>query len=84
MTLRGGWRISELPDYEADFADMMGPAYILFGPTSGEFAFGCVTGTIHGGAESEAVVFTWAMTKWTRPAAPDQPNSSPMDRCTAK
>lgn len=59
MTLQGKWRIVELPDYEADFADMMGPAYILFGPARGEFAFGCVTGAIHGAAETEAVVFTW-------------------------
>lgn len=59
MTLQGKWRIVEIPDYEADFADMMGPAYILFGPTTGEFAFGCVTGAIHGGGETDTVVFTW-------------------------
>jgi hypothetical protein len=37
-----------MPDYEADFPDMKGPAYILFGNSGGEFAFGCLTGAIHG------------------------------------
>ena len=59
MTLQGKWRIVEIPDYEADFADMMGPAHIRFGSTTGEFAFGCVTGAIHGGANTDTVVFTW-------------------------
>lgn len=59
MTLQGKWRIIELPGYEADFADMMGPAYILFGPARGEFAFGCVAGAIHGAAGTDTVVFTW-------------------------
>lgn len=59
MTLQGKWRIVEMPDYEADFPDMMGPAYILFGPTSGEFAFGCVTGAFAGGAGHDAVEFDW-------------------------
>jgi hypothetical protein len=40
-----------MPDYEADFPDMMGPAYIFFGRSGGEFAFGCVTGAIHGAAK---------------------------------
>jgi hypothetical protein len=49
MTLTGKWRIVEMPDYEADFPDMMEPAYIFFdGQGSGEFAFGCVTGHIWG------------------------------------
>lgn len=55
----GKWRIVEMPDYEADFPDMMGPAYILFGPTGGEFAFGCVTGSIPGATGGDAVEFTW-------------------------
>ena len=44
MSVQGKWRIVEMPDYEADFPDMVEPAYILFGKTGGEFAFGCVTG----------------------------------------
>ena len=50
MTLQGKWRIVELPGYEAGYVDMVGPAYILFGPASGEFAFGCVTGSFAGGS----------------------------------
>lgn len=59
MTLRGKWRIVEMADYDDDFPDMMGPAYILFGHTSGEFAFGCVTGAFAGGGDHDAVQFDW-------------------------
>jgi hypothetical protein len=60
MSVRGKWRIVEMPGYEADFPDMMEPAYILFGTAGGEFAFGCVTGAIHGTAEGDAIEFTWS------------------------
>ena len=59
MSVQGKWRIVEMPDYEADYPDMVDPAYILFGKTSGEFVFGCVTGTIHGSCDGDAVEFTW-------------------------
>jgi Transposase DDE domain len=59
MSIRGKWRIFRMPDYEADFP-MMGPACILFGKAAGEFAFGCVTGAIHGTAKGDAVEFTWS------------------------
>jgi hypothetical protein len=59
MSLTGRWRIVELPGYEADYADMVEPAYILFGPTRGEFAFGCVTGSFAGASKSDAVAFDW-------------------------
>jgi hypothetical protein len=60
MTLIGKWRIVEMPDYEADYPDMMEPAYIFFdGQGSGEFAFGCVTGQIWGAGGSNAVEFSW-------------------------
>ena len=60
MTVRGKWRIVEMPDYEADYPDMMGPAYIFFdGKGGGEFAFGCVTGSLYGAADAGAVAFTW-------------------------
>lgn len=48
-----------MPDYEADFPDMMGSAYILFGPAGGEFTFGCVTGTFSGRVDADAVQFNW-------------------------
>jgi hypothetical protein len=58
--VKGKWRIVRMPDYEADFPDMMEPAYIVFdGRGGGEFAFGCVTGAIHGAADGNAVEFTW-------------------------
>ena len=59
MTLRGQWRIVELADYDADYADMMGPAHIAFGAVGGEFAFGCVTGSFSGVAHTDAVTFDW-------------------------
>ena len=60
MTVRGKWRIVEAPDHEADAPDMMEPAYILFdGAGGGEFAFGCVTGSLYGAADADTVDFTW-------------------------
>ncbi len=38
--MKGKWRITKMPDYDAGFPDMMEPAYILFdGEGGGEFAF---------------------------------------------
>ena len=30
MSLKGKWRIVQMPDFEADHPDMVEPAYILF------------------------------------------------------
>ena len=39
---------------------MAGPgAYIVFGQDGGEFAFDCLTGSIHGACHGDAVEFTW-------------------------
>lgn len=60
MSVLGRWRIVAMPDYAEDYPDMLDPAYILFAAQgSGEFAFGCVTGQIFGGAETDAVEFQW-------------------------
>lgn len=59
MSLQGKWRIVEMPDYDEDFPDMMAPAYILFGPAGGEFAYGCVTGAFPGSTDADAVAFDW-------------------------
>ena len=59
MSVLGKWRIVEMPDYTDDYPDMMEPAYILFEPNRGEFAFGCVTGAFSGGADHDAVEFNW-------------------------
>ncbi len=61
MNLLGKWRIVEMPDYTDDYPDMVEPAYILFEQSgSGEFAFGCVTGQIFGGGDTNAVEFNWS------------------------
>jgi len=60
MSVLGRWRIVEMPDYVEDYPDMVEPAYILFEDHgSGEFAFGCVTGQIWGGGDTDAVEFSW-------------------------
>ena len=59
MSILGKWRIVELPGYEADYADMVEPAYILFGPAGGEFAFGCVTGSFNDTSPGDATAFDW-------------------------
>ncbi len=58
--MKGKWHIVKMPDYTPDYPDMVEPAYILFdGEDGGEFAFGCVTGAIHGASDSNAVEFDW-------------------------
>ena len=75
MSIQGKWRIVEMPDYEPNFPDMMGPAYILFDKTGGEFAFGCVTGAIHGTSTAlRSSSLGPATTKWTKPVAMDGPS----------
>jgi len=58
--MNGKWRIVKMPDYTSDYPDMVEPAYILFdGKGGGEFAFGCVTGTIYGAGDTKNVAFSW-------------------------
>lgn len=60
MSVIGRWRIVEMTDYVEDYPDMVEPAYILFeNGGSGEFAFGCVTGQIHGAGDGTNVTFFW-------------------------
>jgi hypothetical protein len=55
MSLRGRWRVIETPGY-----DMAGAgSYILFDETGGAFALDCLTGSIHGSCEGDAVEFEW-------------------------
>jgi hypothetical protein len=64
MSVRGKWRIVETPEY-----DMAGPgSYILFAEDGGEFALDCLTGSIHGRCEGDAVAFTWDGSDETEPA----------------
>jgi hypothetical protein len=54
----------ETPDY-----DMAGPgSYILFTEDGGEFALDCLTGSIHGRCEGDAVEFTWSGSDEMQPA----------------
>jgi hypothetical protein len=56
MSVQGRWRIVETPGY-----DMAVPAAsILFDKDGGEFAFDCLTGSIQGDCEGNAVEFSWA------------------------
>ena len=51
-----------MPDFEADYPDMVEPAYILFEDKGGgEFAFGCCTGHIWTASSTEAtsIDFSW-------------------------
>ena len=58
--MKGKWRIVKMPDYTTDYPDMVEPAYIVLdGNGGGEFAFGCVTGAIHGADASDAIEFDW-------------------------
>jgi len=62
MSLAGKWRIVQMPDFEADYPDMLEPAYIFFkGDGGGAFAFGCMTGHIWEASTTDADVidFSW-------------------------
>jgi hypothetical protein len=55
MSLVGKWRVVETPEHDMAGAN----SYILFGEESGAFALDCLTGSIHGPCEGDAVEFTW-------------------------
>jgi hypothetical protein len=65
MSVRGRWRVAETPDYA-----MAGPgSYILFAQNGGEFALDCLTGSIHGRCDGDAVEFTWDGSDEMEPAS---------------
>jgi hypothetical protein len=67
MSLRGKWRVVETPEH-----DMAGPgSFILFDEQGGEFALDCLTGSIHGCCEGDAVEFTWEGNDEMEPAGGD-------------
>jgi hypothetical protein len=67
MSIRGRWRVVETPGYDMAVAG----AYILFDEGGGEFAFGCLTGSIHGGCDGDAAEFDWQGNDETEPANGD-------------
>jgi hypothetical protein len=55
MSMLGRWRVVETPGW-----NMAGPgAYMLFGKEGGEFAFDCLTGSLHGACYGADVEFDW-------------------------
>jgi hypothetical protein len=65
MSVRGKWRVVETPEY-----DMAGPdSFIVFAKDGGQFALDCLTGSIHGRCEGDAVEFTWDGNDEMEPAA---------------
>lgn len=64
MSMQGKWRVVETLDH-----DMAGRgSYILFTEEGGEFALDCLTGSIYGRCEGNAVEFTWDRNDEAEPA----------------
>jgi hypothetical protein len=56
VTLKGKWQVVETPGY-----DMVTPgSYLLFEERESEFVLDCLTGSIYGTCEGEAVEFDWS------------------------
>jgi hypothetical protein len=67
MSIRGRWRVVETPGYDMAVAG----AYILFDDSGGEFALDCLTGSIDGTCEGDAVEFSWEGSDEMEPASGD-------------
>jgi hypothetical protein len=67
MSIRGRWHVIETPGYDMAVAG----AYILFDAVGGEFAVDCLTGSIHGSCDREAVQFSWEGNDEMEPAGGD-------------
>jgi hypothetical protein len=67
MSIRGRWRVVETPGYDMAVAG----AYILFDDGGGEFALDCLTGSIHGACDGDAVEFSWEGSNEMEPASGD-------------
>jgi hypothetical protein len=55
VSLRGRWRVVDTPGYDMATSG----SYILFDEDGGEFAVDCLTGSIYGSCEGDAVDFEW-------------------------
>lgn len=59
--LPGRWRIVETDLWDREYLDMLDPAHITFQAGGrGEFAFGCVSATLHGHLNGAGAFFTWS------------------------
>ncbi len=90
--LLGKWRIVKTDLWEADYLDMLEPAFIEFKRDGlGEFRFGCVIGGLDSHYMSAAAHFTWQgsdemdqvcgaslYSKTTAPSAAKSPSTSAM------
>jgi hypothetical protein len=65
MSVGGRWRVVETPGYDMAVSG----AYILFDEVGGEFAFDCITGSIHGTRDGDAVQFSWQGNDEMEPAS---------------
>lgn len=70
--LLGRWRIVEMELWDADFLDLVEPAYITFDQQGGgEFVFGAVHGSLDRSYGPEDVGFTWRGSDEMDPACGD-------------
>jgi hypothetical protein len=68
--MKGKWRIVSMAMWDKDFLDMIAPAYIAFdGEDSGEFAFGCINGSMACSLTDTDADFTWEGNDEMEPAA---------------
>lgn len=67
MSIRGRWQVVKTAGYDMALAG----AYILFDGAGGEFAFDCLTGSIHGACDGDAVGFGWQGNDEMEPAEGD-------------
>jgi hypothetical protein len=70
--LLGKWRIIEMELWDADFLDLVEPAYITFDQQGGgEFVFGAVHGSLSCSYGPEDIGFTWQGSDEMDPACGD-------------
>jgi hypothetical protein len=67
MSIRGKWRVVDTPGYDLALSG----SYVFFGETNGEFVFDCLTGSIHGICEGDAIEFSWQGNNEMDPACGD-------------
>jgi hypothetical protein len=67
MSILGRWHIVATPGYDMALA----AAYLLLDDHGGEFAIDCLTGSIHGACDGNAVDFDWQGSDEMEPANGD-------------
>ena len=67
MSVRGRWHVVATPGYDMAVAR----SYIVFSESGSEFALDCLTGSIDGTGDGDAVEFTWEGNDEMEPASGD-------------